>query len=187
MSLFPRGFEVLCWRVYVRWSVSLFHFIAFACHLSIFCCRDRISHSSMLCCHLSLCYPIWLLSLPVISFFEGDDAKMLFFSLSLRPLWVCFYFTSRKFIFVMRFISEHVNTVSQSRGSPSCVWVLSGGCQACVLSVSILLSPAGWMHLKRLKLRSTRSRSQKSWTSFNLFFWDAAVKNQKVEICFSND
>lgn len=70
------------------------------------------------------------LSLPVISFFEGDDAKMLFFSLSLRPLWVCFYFTSRKFIFVMRFISEHVNTVSQSRGSPSCVWVLSGGCQA---------------------------------------------------------
>lgn len=127
------------------------------------------------------------LSLPVISFFEGDDAKMLFFSLSLRPLWVCFYFMSRKFIFVMRFISEHVNTVSQSRGSPSCVWVLSGGCQACVLSVSILLSPAGWMHLKRLKLRSTRSRSQKSWTSFNLFFWDAAVKNQKVEICFSND
>lgn len=70
------------------------------------------------------------LSLPVISFFEGDDAKMLFFSLSLRPLWVCFYFTSRKFIFVMRFISEHVNTVSQSRGSPSCVWVLSCGCQA---------------------------------------------------------
>lgn len=70
------------------------------------------------------------LSLPVISFFEGDDAKMLFFSLSLRPLWVCFYFMSRKFIFVMRFISEHVNTVSQSRGSPSCVWVLSGGCQA---------------------------------------------------------
>lgn len=179
MSLFPRGFEVLCWRVYVRWSVSLFHFIAFACHLSIFCCRDRISHSSMLCCHLSLCYPIWLLSLPVISFFEGDDAKMLFFSLSLRPLWVCFYFTSRKFIFVMRFISEHVNTVSQSRGSPSCVWVLSGGCQACVLSVSILLSPAGWMHLKRLKLRSTRSRSQKSWTSFNLFFLRHCSKKPK--------
>lgn len=179
MSLFPRGFEVLCWRVYVRWSVSLFHFIAFACHLSIFCCRDRISHSSMLCCHLSLCYPIWLLSLPVISFFEGDDAKMLFFSLSLRPLWVCFYFMSRKFIFVMRFISEHVNTVSQSRGSPSCVWVLSGGCQACVLSVSILLSPAGWMHLKRLKLRSTRSRSQKSWTSFNLFFLRHCSKKPK--------
>lgn len=102
-----------------------------------------------------------------------------FFSLSLRPLWVCFYFMSRKFIFVMRFISEHVNTVSQSRGSPSCVWVLSGGCQARVLSVSILLSPAGWMHLKRLKLRSTRSRSQKSWTSFNLFFLRHCSKKPK--------
>lgn len=186
MSLFPRGSEVLCWRVYVRWSVSLFHFIAFACHLSILLPGPYITLLYALLSFKSLLSNS-ALSLPVISFFEGDDAKMLFFFLSLRPLWVCFYFTSRKFIFVMRFISEHVNTVSQSRGSPSCVWVLSGGCQACVLSVSILLSPAGWMHLKRLKLRSTRSCSQKSWTSFNLFFWDAAVKNQKVEICFSND
>lgn len=130
MSLFPRGFEVLCWRVYVRWSVSLFHFIAFACHLSIFCCRDRISHSSMLCCHLSLCYPIWLCLCLSSLFLKEMMRRCFFFSLSLRPLWVCFYFMSRKFIFVMRFISEHVNTVSQSRGSPSCVWVLSGGCQA---------------------------------------------------------
>lgn len=99
MSLFPRGSEVLCWRVYVRWSVSLFHFIAFACHLSIFCCRDRISHSSMLCCHLSLCYPIWLLSLPVISFFEGDDAKMLFFfSLSKAPLGLFLFHVKKIYI-----------------------------------------------------------------------------------------
>lgn len=144
MSLFPRGFEVLCWRVYVRWSVSLFHFIAFACHLSILLPGPYITLLYALLSFKSLLSNS-ALSLPVISFFEGDDAKMLFFSLSLRPLWVCFYFTSRKFIFVMRFISEHVNTVSQSRGSPSCVWVLSGGCQACS-SVSFHLVVTGRMN-----------------------------------------
>ena len=185
MSLFPRGFQILCWRVYVRWSVSPFDFIAFACHLSILSPGPYITLLYALLSFKSLLSNS-ALSLPVISFFEGDDAKMLFFFFffSRRPLWVCFYFTSRKFIFVMRFISEHVNTVSQSGRSPSCVWVSLGGCQACVLSVSILLSPAGLMHLKRLKPRSARSRSQKSWTSFNLFF---ETLHQKVEICSSND
>lgn len=78
MSLFPRGFEVLCWRVYVRWSVSLFHFIAFACHLSILLQGPYITLLYALLSFKSLLSNS-ALSLPVISFFEGDDAKMLFF------------------------------------------------------------------------------------------------------------
>lgn len=98
MSLFPRGFEVLCWRVYVRWSVSLFHFIAFACHLSILLPGPYITLLYALLSFKSLLSNS-ALSLPVISFFEGDDAKMLFFfSLSKAPLGLFLFHVKKIYI-----------------------------------------------------------------------------------------
>lgn len=98
MSLFPRGFEVLCWRVYVRWSVSLFHFIAFACHLSILLPGPYITLLYALLSFKSLLSNL-ALSLPVISFFEGDDAKMLFFfSLSKAPLGLFLFHVKKIYI-----------------------------------------------------------------------------------------
>lgn len=98
MSLFPRGTEVLCWRVYVRWSVSLFHFIAFACHLSILLPGPYITLLYALLSFKSLLSNS-ALSLPVISFFEGDDAKMLFFfSLSKAPLGLFLFHVKKIYI-----------------------------------------------------------------------------------------
>lgn len=48
----------------------------------------------------------------------------MFFFFFLKALRVCFISRQEKCIFLMCFITEHVNTVSQSELSPSSTWVL---------------------------------------------------------------
>lgn len=98
MSLFPRGFEVLCWRVYVRWSVSLFHFIAFACHLSILLPGPYITLLYALLSFKSLLSNLAFVFACHLFFWRRWCEDAFFFSLSKAPLGLFLFHVKKIYI-----------------------------------------------------------------------------------------